>query len=127
MIRGILTTAAIVSAMLLIAIVTGSAEARPLDEIIKSGSIKVGVNPTLPPLGKFNEKNEIVGFDVDYATEIAKMLGVKLEVVQVGSPDRIPFVASGKIDFVMGAMTRNPDRAKVIDFTMPAHTEVFES
>ena len=125
MIRGILTTAAIVSAMLLIAIVTGSAEARPLDEIIKSGSIKVGVNPTLPPLGKFNEKNEIVGFDVDYATEIAKMLGVKLEVVQVGSPDRIPFVASGKIDFVMGAMTRNPDRAKVIDFTMPAHTEVF--
>ena len=125
MIRGILTTAAIVSAMLLIGIVTGSAEARPLDEIIKSGSIKVGVNPTLPPLGKFNEKNEIVGFDVDYATEIAKMLGVKLEVVQVGSPDRIPFVASGKIDFVMGAMTRNPDRAKVIDFTMPAHTEVF--
>ncbi|WP_046866780.1 transporter substrate-binding domain-containing protein [Microvirga massiliensis] len=101
------------------------ATARTLDEIIKSGIIKVGVNPTLPPLGKFNEKNEIVGFDVDFAAEIAKMLGVKLEVVQVGSPDRIPFVASGKIDFVMGAMTRNPERAKVIDFTVPVHTEVF--
>ena len=100
-------------------------EARTLDDIIKSGVIKVGVNPTLPPLGKFNEKNEIVGFDVDYATEIAKILGVKLEVVQVGSPDRIPFVASGKIDFVMGAMTRNPERAKVVDFTLPVHTEVF--
>jgi polar amino acid transport system substrate-binding protein len=107
------------------AALSSPAEARTLDEIIKSGTIKVGVNPTLPPLGKFNEKNEIVGFDVDYATEIAKMLGVKLEVVQVGSPDRIPFVASGKIDFVMGAMTRNPERAKVIDFTMPAHTEIF--
>ena len=58
--------------------------------------IRVGVNPTLPPLGKYNEKNEIVGFDVDYATEIAKMLGVKLEVVKVGSPDRIPFVASAR-------------------------------
>src|SRR5512137_954331 len=102
-----------------------AAQARTLDEIIKSGTIRVGVNPTLPPLGKFNEKNEIVGFDVDIATEIAKMLGVKLEVVQVGSPDRIPFVASGKIDFVMGAMTRNPERAKVIDFTVPVHTEVF--
>ena len=98
--------------------------ARTLDEIIKSGVIRVGVNPTLPPLGKFNEKNEIVGFDVDFAAEIAKMLGVKLEVVQVGSADRIPFVASGKIDFVMGAMTRNPERAKVIDFTVPVHTEV---
>jgi polar amino acid transport system substrate-binding protein len=100
------------------------ASARTLDEVISSGTIRVGVNPTLPPLGKFNEKNEIVGFDVDFATEIAKTLGVKLEVVQVGSPDRIPFVVSGKIDFVMGAMTRNPERAKVIDFTVPVHTEV---
>lgn len=108
-----------------LAAVSGLAEARSLDEIIKSGTLKVGVNPTLPPLGKFNDKNEITGFDVDYATEIAKMLGVKLEVVQVGSPDRIPFVTSGKIDFVMGAMTRNPERAKVIDFTLPVHTEVF--
>ena len=102
-----------------------ASEARTLDEIVKSGTIKVGVNPTLPPLGKFDEKNEIVGFDVDFAAEIAKMLGVKLEIVQVGSPDRIPFVAAGKIDFVMGAMTRNPERAKVIDFTVPVHTEVF--
>ena len=68
----------------------------------KSGIIKVGVNPTLPPLGKKKERNEIVGFDVDFATRVAKMLGVKIEVVQVGSPDRIPFVASGKRDFVMG-------------------------
>lgn len=102
-----------------------SALARSLDEIMKSGVVRVGVNPTLPPLAKFDDKNQIVGFDVEYATEIAKMLGVKLEVVQVGSPDRIPFVASGKIDFVMGAMTRTPDRAKVIDFTVPVHTEVF--
>lgn len=106
------------------ALVPQAVEARTLDEVIKSGVLRVGVNPTLPPLGKFDDKNEIVGFDVDYATEIAKLLGVKLEVVQVGSPDRIPFVASGKIDFVMGAMTRNPERAKVIDFTVPVHTEV---
>ncbi len=102
-----------------------AAEARTLDEILRSGVIRVGVNPTLPPLGKFDERNEIVGFDVDYAGEVAKLLGVKLEVQQVGSPDRIPFVVSGKIDFVMGAMTRNPERAKVIDFTVPVHTEVF--
>jgi polar amino acid transport system substrate-binding protein len=101
------------------------AAARSLDEILKSGSLKVGVNPTLPPLGKFDEKNEITGFDVDFANEIGKMLGVKVEIVQTGSPDRIPFVASGKIDVVMGAMTRNPERAKVIDFTVPVHTEVF--
>lgn len=101
------------------------ASARPLDDILKSGTLRVGVNPTLPPLAKFDEKNQIVGFDVDFAAEIAKMLGVKLEIVQTGSPDRIPFVASGKIDLVMGAMTRNPERAKVIDFSVPVHTEIF--
>lgn len=99
--------------------------ARTLDEIISSGKLVVGVNPTLPPLGIFNEQNEIDGFDVDVSEKIAEMLGVELEVVQVGSPDRIPFVASGKIDYVMGAMTRNPTRAKIIDYTVPVHTEVF--
>ncbi|MGY9046494.1 hypothetical protein P775_13015 [Puniceibacterium antarcticum] len=102
-----------------------TSSARSLDEILSSGTLKVGVNPTLPPLGIYNEQNEIAGFDVDFSQQLADMLGVKLEVVQVGSPDRIPFVASGKIDIVMGAMTRNPERAKVIDFTLPVHTEVF--
>ncbi len=100
------------------------ADARSLDEILSDGKIKVGVNPTLPPLGKYDETNSITGFDVDFATAIAGMLGVELEVVQLGGPDRIPFVASGKIDFVMGAMTRTPKRAQVIDFTVPVHTEV---
>ncbi|MEM0908879.1 MAG: transporter substrate-binding domain-containing protein, partial [Pseudomonadota bacterium] len=102
-----------------------SADARPLDDIISSGTLRVGVNPTLPPLALYDDKNEIAGFDVDFAQEIADMLGVELEIVPVGSPDRIPFVAAGTIDFVMGAMTRNPTRAKVIDFTTPVHTEVF--
>jgi polar amino acid transport system substrate-binding protein len=100
------------------------AQARTLDDVIKAGEIRVGINPTLPPLGIFNEKNEIDGFDRELAAEIAKRLEVELKVVQVGSPDRIPFVAADKIDFVMGAMTRTSARAKVIDFTNPVHTEV---
>ena len=98
--------------------------ARSLDEIMKSGEIRVGINPTIVPLGLFNAKNEIDGFDKDFAEAVAERLGVKLKVVQVGSPDRIPYVATDKVDFVMGAMTRTPERAKVIDFTLPVHTEV---
>ena len=99
------------------------ASARTLDDIIKSGTIRIGVNPTLPPLGKYDDKNQIVGFDVDFAGEIAKLLGVKLEVVAVNSPDRIPFVTSGKVDAVLGGMTRNTERAKVIAFSAPVYTE----
>jgi len=117
------TMIAAFAAVAILSPVTG--EARSLDEILSSKKLIVGVNPTLPPLGKYNEKNEIVGFDVDLSKKLADMLGVELVIVKVGSPDRIPFVASGKIDYVMGAMTRNPKRAKIIDFTVPAHTEVF--
>jgi len=103
----------------------GPARARSLEEILKAGEIRVGVNPTLPPLALINDKNELDGFDVDIATLIAKKLGVKLVLERVGSPDRIPFVVADKIDFVMGAMTRTAERAKVIDFTAPIHTEQF--
>jgi polar amino acid transport system substrate-binding protein len=116
---------AVVAAAVMVIGLSGPTLARSLDEVISSGKLVVGVNPTLPPLGLFNDQNEIDGFDVDVSKEIAAMLGVELEVVQVGSPDRIPFVASGKIDYVMGAMTRNPERAKIIDYTLPVHTEVF--
>lgn len=119
--RTFLAVAALIGAAFL---ACASADARPLDEVMKSGTLRVGINPTLAPLGKFDDKNEIVGFDVDVAKRLAEMLGVKLEVVKVGSPDRIPFVATGKIDFVMGAMTRTAERAKTIDFTVPVHTEV---
>ena len=101
-----------------------SVSARTLDEIVASKKLIVGVNPTLPPLGIFNDKNEIDGFDVDIARKLGELLGVKTEIVQVGSPDRIPFVSSGKIDAVLGAMTITPERQKVIDFTVPLHTEV---
>lgn len=102
----------------------GITSARTLEEIVASKKIVFGVNPTLPPLGIFNDKNEIDGFDVDVARKIGEVLGVKTEIVQVGSPDRIPFVSSGKIDAVLGAMTITPERQKVIDFTVPVHTEV---
>ena len=101
-----------------------AASARTLDEILASKKLIVGVNPTLPPLGIFNDKNEIDGFDVEIARKLGELLGVKVEIVQVGSPDRIPFVSSGKIDAALGAMTITAERQKVIDFTVPLHTEV---
>ena len=99
------------------------AQARSLDDILKAREIRIGVNPTLPPRALFNDKNEIDGFEPDLAKVLAEKLGVKLTLVPVGSPDRIPFVATDKVDLVMGAMSRTSERAKVIDFTVPIHSE----
>ena len=45
----------ILSFFLIFFLFTG-AEARTLDEILKSGVLKMGVNPGLPPLAKYDEK-----------------------------------------------------------------------
>jgi polar amino acid transport system substrate-binding protein len=114
---------AVVVALMLATAIVWSATAATLDEILKAGVIRVGVNPTLPPRALYNDKNEIDGFEPEVARELARKLGVKIELIAVGSPDRIPFVASGKVDFVMGAMSRTSERAKVIDYTVPLHSE----
>lgn len=100
-----------------------SAAARPLDQVLSTKTLRAGINPTLPPFGTFNDRNEIDGFDVDIAKEIARIMQVQLEVVRVGSPDRIPFLQADRIDIVLGAITRTPARALVIDYTMPLHTQ----
>lgn len=113
-----------IGAALAAATVAGrGAEARPLDQILSNRRLRAGINPTLPPFGTFNERNQIDGFDADIAREIARRMNIELEIVQVGSPDRIPFLQSDRIDIVLGSITRTIDRAMVIDFTQPLHTQ----
>jgi polar amino acid transport system substrate-binding protein len=104
-----------------------TAEAHSLDDILSAKKLVVGINPNLPPLGRFNDKNEIEGFDVDVANKLGQMLGVEVSLVQVTSADRVPFLVTGKADLVLGALTRTPDRAKVIDFSLPIQTEAISA
>ncbi len=99
------------------------ASAKPLAEVLSTKKLRAGINPTLPPFGVFNAQNQIDGFDADIAREIARLMKVELEIVQVGSPDRIPFLQADRIDIVLGAITRTVERALVIDYTVPLHTQ----
>lgn len=106
-------------------LVSPTAQARTLSQIISSGKLIAGINPNFYPLGEYNAQNEIVGFDVDLAQKIAGQLGVKLEIVKTPAPERVPFLVSDKVDVMFGGLTRTPDRAKVVDFTVPVLTESF--
>ncbi|MEY3664887.1 MAG: hypothetical protein RLZZ153_1069 [Pseudomonadota bacterium] len=103
--------------------VTHQALAKPLGEVLSAKKLRAGINPTLQPFGVFNAQNQIDGFDADIAREIARHMKIELEIVQVGSPDRIPFLQSDRIDIVLGAITRTVERALVIDYTVPLHTQ----
>jgi polar amino acid transport system substrate-binding protein len=122
MLKTILKSAAVAAAAIMLFVPTGS-DARTLDEIIKSGTVKVGTTPNLPPLSSRTIKGDWEGFDIDIAKLLAAKMGVKIEFVPTDVPARVPAVVGGLTDFGMGAITRNSRRMKVVDFTVPLHTE----
>lgn len=115
-----LATAALVA-------LTGAALAAPpadtLAEVKKKGVLVAGVKDSLPPFGYVDETSrQIVGYDIDFVNAIAKKLGVKVELKPVTSASRMPQLQEGNIDIIAATMTKNPERAKQIDFS---HTYFF--
>jgi polar amino acid transport system substrate-binding protein len=100
------------------------AEAKSLDDIIKAGVIRVGVNPNFPPNSSYSDSNQLEGFDIDVGNKIAAALKVKAEFVPTETAQRVPFLVADKIDIALGALTRTAERAILIDYSVPLHTEV---
>lgn len=97
-----------------------AAHADQLSDIKKAGVIRVATFDSNPPFGSVDAKtHNIVGYDVDFANALAKALGVKLELVPTNPANRIPLLQSGKADIIVADITITPERAKVIDFSVP--------
>jgi polar amino acid transport system substrate-binding protein len=99
-------------------------QAKSLDDIIKDGVIRIGINPNFPPNSARGASGDWEGFDIDVGNKIAEALGVKVEWVPTETPQRVPFLVADKIDISLGALTRSAERAKLIEYTVPLHTEV---
>lgn len=84
----------------------------------KKGVLVVGCKDSLPPFGFIDENTRrIVGYDIDFVNAIAKKMGVKVELKPVTSASRMPQLQEGHIDIIAATMTKNAERAKVIDFS----------
>lgn len=95
-----------------------SIAADTLDKVKERGVLVAGVKDSLPPFGYIDQKTRsIVGYDIDFVKAIADKLGVKVELKPVTSATRMPQLQEGNIDIIAATMTKNPERAKVIDFS----------
>ena len=61
-------------------LINSKSNARSLDDIVESGTIRIAVYNDYPPFS-FLEENEAKGIDIDIANEIARALEVTLELV----------------------------------------------
>jgi ABC-type amino acid transport substrate-binding protein len=107
-----------------VALFCGHAHAESTLKVVKDrGTMIAGVRFDSPPYGYVDASGQNVGFDVEIAGEIAKRLGVKLELVRVTGQSRIPTLTSGKVDLLVAALTKTAEREKVVDFTMTYVTD----
>ena len=106
-------------AALMLAGITQAALADQLDDIKKAGTIRVAIAIGTPLFSYTDANMQPTGSDVDTATELAKDLGVKLEIVPITTAARIPTLQAQRADVVISALSITEERAKVVDFSVP--------
>ncbi|MCO5973209.1 ABC transporter substrate-binding protein [Actinoallomurus soli] len=86
-----------------------------LDTIKKNGKIVIATDASYAP-NEFKQNGQIVGFDVDLGTAIAKKLGVTAEFQDVKFDNILPALQSKKYDVGMSSFTDNKQREASFDF-----------
>ncbi len=107
----------LVGATALIAVAT--AQAGAIDDAVKRGTLRVGMDPTYMPFEMTNKRGEIIGFEVDILKAMAKSMGVKLEMVSTAYDGIIPALMTDKFDFIGSGMTLTQERNLRLNFSEP--------
>lgn len=87
-----------------------------MDRVASTGVLKVATNAGWPPQSYLDDSNQLVGFDIDVANEIAKRLGAKAEF---DTPEWGVMTGghwSGRWDVAVGSITPTKPRSEVLDF-----------
>lgn len=81
-----------------------------LQNVLDKKTFVLGLDDSFPPMGFRDEENNIVGFDIDLATEVAKRMGVELVVQPIDWDAKEMELNSGKIDCIWNGMSVNDAR-----------------
>ncbi|MFJ8263795.1 amino acid ABC transporter substrate-binding protein [Rummeliibacillus sp. NPDC094406] len=82
-------------------------------------TLVIGVDDTFAPMGFRDEKNNIVGFDIDYAKAAAKEMGYKVKIQPIDWKTKESELNSGRIDLIWNGYTITDARKKQVNFTKP--------
>nr|WP_223066350.1 transporter substrate-binding domain-containing protein [Paenibacillus caui] len=100
---------------------TGTSASSAPEESAASKKLVVGMSADFPPyefhIKSADGKDQIVGFDVDIANEIAKDLGAELEIKDMQFTSLLNELKSGRVDLVISGLSPKPERAKEVDLS----------
>lgn len=92
----------------------------PVAELKARGTFVLGLDDSFPPLGYRDDDNNIVGYDIDLAKEVAKRLGVEFKAQPIDWDAKEMELETGKIDCIWNGFTITEDRIAALSFT-PAY------
>ena len=107
--------------LILVLFVVGpvTAQESALEQILKRGELRVGLEAGYMPFEMRDRKGDLIGFDVDLARLMARNMGVKLTLVNTQWDGIIAALLTDKFDLLMGGMTITPERNLKVNFTDP--------
>lgn len=90
-----------------------------LEKILAKKTFVLGLDDSFPPMGFRDESNNIVGYDIDLAKEVAKRLGVELVLQPIDWSAKEQELNTGKIDCIWNGFTMTPERIEALSFAGP--------
>lgn len=94
---------------------SSAAPAKP----VAVAKIVVGLDDHFPPMGFRDEKNALVGFDIDLAREAAKRLGAEVEFKPIDWNAKEAELNGKRVDILWNGLTITEQRKANIAFTTP--------
>ncbi len=89
------------------------------NRVMSNGKLVVGVKADYKPWGYRDSDGNLVGMEIDMAKDVAKTMGVELELVSVQSSNRMQFLEQGKIDLMIATMSDRADRREIVGIVGP--------
>jgi len=90
-----------------------------INTILKRGKLLVGLEAGYMPFEMRAKEGNIIGFDVDMTTAMAKAMGVEVEYVNTNWDGIIPALMTKKFDIIASGMTVTQGRNLKINFANP--------
>jgi polar amino acid transport system substrate-binding protein len=83
----------------------------------ENGMLRFGTAAVTEPMSFVDASKSIVGFDIEFASRVARKLGKDIEIVDMEFGAMLPALISGKVDMIGAGLSITEERAKKVLFS----------
>ena len=90
-----------------------------LEKVKQAGKLILGLDDSFPPMGYRDDNDEIVGYDIDLAKEVASRMGVELVLQPIDWDYKESELSDGNIDCIWNGMSIDDERREKLNLSEP--------